>query len=83
MFITKKDRTPKSADGQTIQKTKAYDWTKTTSEDFTGTYSFKSNDLAKDGERLYKCAANPDDCKKTQPSKDKDGKIWKITTLPA
>ena len=82
MFVTKQDRTPKETNG-TIKKTKAYDWTKTTSDDFTGTYTFKPNELAKDGKRLYKCAAKEEECAKTQPSKDKEGKVWKITTLPA
>lgn len=80
MFFTKKDRTPRDGAGK-VKPTKAYDWTKTTKSDFTGTYTIKSGDLSYDAtaKRIYKCRGKPEECQKTQPSKDADGKIWQIT----
>jgi len=62
-------------------ETKAYDWTKTTKSDFDGTYKIKSGDLSMDAKRIFKCIGKDADCQKTQPSLDKDRKIWSITQL--
>jgi len=34
-----------------------------------------------DAKRLWKCIGKAEDCQKTQPSTDKDRKVWQITAI--